>query len=78
MGRFETQWLAADMNLLALADLSGQWIDRVHARPMRTSGTSLTSVVSEVLTKFDHCFAGILVPLAPATIRKEHTRRFRR
>src|SRR3982074_3118368 len=32
MGRFEAQWLAADKNLLALADLSGQWIDRVHAR----------------------------------------------
>src|SRR4029434_8970914 len=30
--RSETQWLAADKNLLALADLSGQWIDRVHAR----------------------------------------------
>src|SRR6202171_4353548 len=36
IGRFETQWLAADKNLLALADLSGQWIDRVHApRPPR-------------------------------------------
>jgi len=32
MGRFETRWLTADNNLLALADLSGQWIDRVHAR----------------------------------------------
>src|ERR1700704_5513514 len=32
IGRFETQWLAADKNLLALADLSEQWIDRVHAR----------------------------------------------
>ena len=32
MGRFETRWLTADENLLALADLSGQWIDRVHAR----------------------------------------------
>ena len=30
--RFEAQWLAADKNLLALADLSRQWIDRVHAR----------------------------------------------
>ena len=29
MGRFETQWLAAGNNLSALADLSGQWIDRV-------------------------------------------------
>jgi hypothetical protein len=32
MGRFKTRWLTADNNLLALADLSGQWIDRVHAR----------------------------------------------
>jgi len=32
MGRFETEFLAGDENLAALADLSGQWIDRVHAR----------------------------------------------
>jgi hypothetical protein len=32
MGRFETRWLTAGKNLLALTDLSGQWIDRVHAR----------------------------------------------
>src|SRR5271163_4563563 len=32
MGRFETKWLAAGKNLSALADLSGQWIDHVHAR----------------------------------------------
>src|SRR5262249_13250265 len=31
-GRFETQWLAADTNLSALTDLSGRWIDLVHAR----------------------------------------------
>jgi Transposase DDE domain group 1 len=31
-GRFETQWLATDKNLSALADLSGQWIDLVHGR----------------------------------------------
>ena len=31
MGHFETEFLAADENLAALADLSGQWIDRVHA-----------------------------------------------
>src|SRR6266550_1047651 len=30
--RRRARWLAADKNLLALADLSGQWIDRVHAR----------------------------------------------
>ena len=32
MGRFETRWLTAERNLAALADLFGQWIDRVHAR----------------------------------------------
>ena len=32
MGRFETKWLAAPDNLSALADLSAQWIDRVHGR----------------------------------------------
>ncbi len=32
MGRFETEWLATDANLDALSDLSGAWIDRVHAR----------------------------------------------
>jgi hypothetical protein len=32
MGRFETRWLAAQKNLSALNDLSGQWIDRVQAR----------------------------------------------
>jgi hypothetical protein len=32
MGRFETEFLASNENLAALADLSGQWIDRAHAR----------------------------------------------
>ncbi len=32
MGRFETDWLATEPNLAALADLSGDWIDRVHGR----------------------------------------------
>ena len=32
MGRFETEWLATDANLDAVSDLSGAWIDRVHAR----------------------------------------------
>ncbi|MEP3331387.1 transposase [Sedimentitalea sp.] len=31
MGRFETEVLATTDNRNALADLSGQWIDRVHA-----------------------------------------------
>lgn len=32
MGRFETELLATNDNLAALADLSGIWIDRVHFR----------------------------------------------
>ena len=32
MGRFETEFLATDDNIAALADLSGDWIDRVHDR----------------------------------------------
>src|ERR671913_304490 len=32
MGRFETEWLATEANLAALAALSGTWIDRVHQR----------------------------------------------
>src|SRR5215213_9049268 len=32
MGRFETEWLPTEANLAALTDLSGAWIDRVHAR----------------------------------------------
>src|SRR5215208_6830915 len=36
MGRFETEVLTQAANLSALADLSGRWIDRVHARrPVR-------------------------------------------
>src|ERR671933_2846653 len=32
MGRFETEWLATELNLAALTELSGTWIERVHAR----------------------------------------------
>src|SRR6266568_309265 len=32
MGRFETKWLCRAENLAALADLPGQWIDKVHQR----------------------------------------------
>src|SRR4051794_8294542 len=32
MGRFETKWLSRPENLAALADLSGQWIDKVRRR----------------------------------------------
>jgi hypothetical protein len=32
MGRFETKWLSRPENFAALADLPGQWIDKVHQR----------------------------------------------
>src|SRR6202047_3035437 len=32
MGRFETRWLTAAKTLSALADLPGQWIDKIHGR----------------------------------------------
>ncbi len=32
MGRFETEWLANDENLVALADLTGHWVERAHSR----------------------------------------------
>jgi len=48
MGRFETAWLASEGNLAALTDLSGAWIDRVHARkPQTTIVLDMDSSVSE-------------------------------
>ena len=47
MGRFETRWLTAEKNLSALADLSGQWIDKVHGRrPPRGVVLDINSSVS--------------------------------
>jgi Transposase DDE domain group 1 len=47
MGRFETQWLAAETNLSALTDLSGRWINLVHARrPPRGIVLDMDSSVS--------------------------------
>src|SRR3954454_13298920 len=41
MGRFETDWLASEANLAALADLSGAWIDRVHGSCPEHPGSPL-------------------------------------
>ena len=47
MGRFETRWLTAAKNRSALADLSGQWIDKVHRRrPPRGVVLDMDSSVS--------------------------------
>ena len=69
MGRFETQWLAADKNLLALADLSGQWIDRVHAgRPPRGIVLDMDSSVSPTHGEQGTASGTVTMP-APAIIR---------
>jgi len=48
MGRFETAWLSSEANLAPLTDLSGNWIDRVHARrPQATIVLDMDSSVSE-------------------------------
>src|ERR687883_691915 len=47
MGRFETEVLAQEANLSALCDLSGRWIDAVHARrPVRMIVLDMDSSVS--------------------------------
>src|ERR671929_1350600 len=47
MGRFETAAMAVETNLAALTDLSGQWIDRVHARrPVKIIVLDMDSSVS--------------------------------
>jgi hypothetical protein len=47
MGRFETEVLTQEANLSALTDLSGCWIDRVHARrPVRGIVLDMDSSVS--------------------------------
>src|SRR3954465_13797469 len=44
MGRFETKWLSRPENLTALANLPGQWIDKVHRR--RSSKTIILDMDS--------------------------------
>ena len=47
MGRFETEVLTQEANLSALADLSGRWIDVVHARrPVKMIVLDMDSSVS--------------------------------
>src|SRR5919202_2186347 len=47
MGRFETEAMTDEKNLAALTDLSGRWIDRVHARrPVKIIVLDMDSSVS--------------------------------
>src|SRR5271157_3933066 len=72
MGRFETRWLTAEKNLSALADLSGQWIDKVHARrPPRGVVLDMDSSVSpthgeqELVEHEQRMIAGAFVMAVP-------------
>ena len=69
MGRFETQWLTAGKNLLALADLSGQWIDIVHGRrPPKGIVLDMDSSVSPTHGEQENSVWNGITP-APAIIR---------
>src|SRR5215218_8802348 len=54
MGRFETEVLTQEANLSALTDLSGCWIDRVHARrPVKGIVLDMDSSVSPTFGEQD-------------------------
>src|SRR5262252_1158140 len=70
IGRFETQWLATDKNLSALADLSGQWIDLVHGRrPPRGIVFDLDSSVSPTHGEQENIACGTAITPAPVITR---------
>ena len=49
MRRFETEVLATSDNRTALADMSGQWIDRAHAAtPPKWIALDVDSIVSQL------------------------------
>ncbi len=65
MGRFETKWLAAEKNLSVLADLSGQWIDRVHDRrpPRGIVQSHLNGIETGLHAPCEQRKVGVLPPL---------------
>ena len=67
MVRFETGWLTSEANLAALADLSGAWIDRVHARRPQTA------IVLDVRWDGHHMMCAVITP-ASATRPRHGTR----
>jgi hypothetical protein len=68
MGRFETKWLSRPENLAALADLAGQWIDKVHQRrPPRIIVLDVDS--SESLTYGEEEGSATATSAVPATSR---------
>jgi hypothetical protein len=70
MGRFETKWLNQPQNLTALANLPGQWVDKVHQRrPPKIIVLDMDS--SETLTYGDQegsAYDGRSAPRSSATV----------
>jgi len=77
MGRFETRWLTAERNLAALADLSGQWIDRVHGRrPPRGIVLDMDSSVSPTYGEQEmSVWNGLRLHLLLSAVRVQPVRR---
>jgi Transposase DDE domain group 1 len=68
-GAVRARWLTAEKNRSTLADLSGQWIDRVHARrPPRGVVLDMDSSVSPTHGE-QEMSSGTGITSAPATIR---------
>jgi hypothetical protein len=70
MGRFETAWLTSESDLSALTDLSGAWIDLVHARKPQTAIVLDTwTAASARPTAHKRVAPTTDISAAPATIR---------
>jgi hypothetical protein len=74
MGRFETEWLTRPVNLAALADLPGQWIDAVHQR-RQPRVVVLDMDSSESPTYGEHLQRPFRVHLLSPAVRVQPTRR---
>ena len=77
MGRFETRWLATEVNLSALTDLSGHWIDLVHnRRPPRGIVLDMDSSVSPTHGEQDeHLEWSLPIHLLSSVVRVQSVRR---
>jgi hypothetical protein len=77
MGRFETEVLTQGANLSALTDLSGRWIDRVHARrPVRGIVLDMDSSVSHLRGSGGQRLQRALqLHLLPSAVRVQPVRR---
>jgi hypothetical protein len=65
MGQFETKWLSRPENLAALADLPGQWIDKVHQR--RPPRIVVLDSQAGAVSRFDKTATMIGMPISVHT-----------